>query len=360
METLYSKDKSGKFRHWTIYVEQEGEKVFITRKYGQIGGKETEVKTEITSGKNIGRSNETTKLEQASLEAQSTWKKQIEAGFTPDKDSLDSQVTVLPMLANKWEDRSHNISTPFFVQPKLDGVRMIIGKYQGEVKTLSRTGKVFNMPHIEEKVGPLLHEGEFLDGELFSNELTFQEITGVCGAKKNTSQHLSKLQFHVFDYFNIHVLSLTFEERARELFRFDNVVTLVPTFELSKKSDVLAFHERFASEGHEGIMIRDRKGLYTLNQRSSHLLKYKSFQTEEYTIIGASEGKGPDAGTVIWECECPKGSFSVRPRGTREQRTKWFQNYKMYVGKKLTVQFQNLTDCGLPRFPVGLAIRDYE
>jgi len=29
-------------------------------------------------------------------------------------------------------------------------------------------------------------------------------------------------------------------------------------------------------------------------------------------------------------------------------------------GKKLTVQFQNLTDCGLPRFPVGLAIRDYE
>jgi hypothetical protein len=31
-----------------------------------------------------------------------------------------------------------------------------------------------------------------------------------------------------------------------------------------------------------------------------------------------------------------------------------------YVGKKLTVRYQELTDEGLPRFPVGVAFRDYE
>ena len=360
METLYSKDKSGKVRYWKISVEDTTNGVFITRRYGQIDGKETVTSTEITSGKNIGRSNETTKLEQATLEAQSIYKKQLEAGFTPDKESLEGSIIILPMLANKWEDKSHNISEPFYVQPKLDGVRMIIGRHQGKILSLSRTGKVFKMSHIEEVVAPLLHEGEFLDGELFSDELTFQEITGVCGAKKNTSHNLSKIKYHVFDYINVHILNLTFDERTRELFRFDKIVNLVPTYEVSKKSDVQKWHDKFAAEGHEGIMIRDRRGVYTLNQRSSHLLKYKAFQTEEYTIIGASEGKGPDAGTVIWECGCPKGSFSVRPKGTREQRTEWFQQYERYLGKKLTVQFQNLTDRGLPRFPVGLAIRDYE
>ena len=357
---LYSRDKGGKTRFWAISVDNDPSGVFITRRYGQIDGKETVTRTEITSGKNIGRSNETTKLEQAALEAKSMYKKQVESGFTPNKDTLSEQVTVLPMLANKWEDRAHNISEPFFVQPKLDGVRMIIGRQQGEVKTLSRTGKVFKMPHIEQLVSQLLQDGQFLDGELFSDELTFQEITGVCGAKKNTSQNLSKIKFHVFDYFDVNNLDEPFEERIKKLFKFEKVVNLVPTFKILKKSEVQTWHDKFASEGHEGIMVRHSQGKYSLNQRSNHLLKYKAFQTEEYIIIGASEGKGPDAGTVIWECGCPKGSFSVRPKGTREQRTHWFQNYEKFLGKKLTVQFQNLTDGGLPRFPVGLAIRDYE
>ena len=352
MNTLYSCDKNGKVRHWTVSVEETSAGVFITRKYGQIGGKETVTSTEIKSGKNIGRSNETSALQQARLEAASLYKKQLEAGFTTDKGTL-GDVVILPMLANKWDDKRHNISEPFFVQPKLDGVRMIIGRRNDKVLTLSRTGKVFKMSHIEERVGPLLKEGQFLDGELFSDELTFQEITGVCGAKKNASQNLNKIQFHVFDYFELDNLEEPFSSRLEKMKRFDG---LVPTHLVRKKEDVSRWHDTFVSQGHEGIMVRDARGVYSLNQRSNHLLKYKSFQTEEYTITGASEGKGPDAGTVIWIC----GHFSVRPKGTREQRSEWFRNSARYIGKKLTVQFQNLTDDGVPRFPVGIAIRDYE
>ena len=214
MKTLYSRDKSGNVRHWTISVDETPDGVFITRKYGQVGGKETVTSSEVKSGKNIGRSNETSALEQATLEAQSIYKKQLEAGFTPDQSSLGDLI-ILPMLAHKWEERSKNISEPFFVQPKLDGVRMILGRRQGKVVSLSRTGKVFKMPHIEDALGPLLKEGEFLDGELFSKDLTFQEITGVCGAKK--SANIEKIQFHIFDFFDLGKLEETFEVRRKRL-----------------------------------------------------------------------------------------------------------------------------------------------
>ena len=37
-----------------------------------------------------------------------------------------------------------------------------------------------------------------------------------------------------------------------------------------------------------------------------------------------------------------------------------FEKGKSYIGKMLTVKYQELTDDGKPRFPVGINIRDYE
>ena len=52
--------------------------------------------------------------------------------------------------------------------------------------------------------------------------------------------------------------------------------------------------------------------------------------------------------------------FKARPKGTREQRTLWFDNADSYIGATLTVRYFEMTDDGIPRFPVGIAIRDYE
>ena len=50
--------------------------------------------------------------------------------------------------------------------------------------------------------------------------------------------------------------------------------------------------------------------------------------------------------------------FTVRPRGTMESRRKLFDNGNKYVGKMLTVIYQELTEEGKPRFPVGKDIRE--
>jgi DNA ligase-1 len=358
--TLYSLDKSGKERYWSVSVEKRDGSVFVTRRYGQVGGKETETSTEIRTGKNIGRSNETIPLQQAESEARSLWKKQVESGFVADRASL-CKIVVLPMLANKWEDKSKYISEPFYVQPKLDGVRMLVGKCDGRFVMMSRTGKAVNMPHVKAELIPMLQEGEFLDGENFTTERSFEQITGMCRTQ-NVHSDLEVIKFHIFDYFHIENLDCPFRERVAQLSRFKNLThsTVVPTEMITSKKLIQKKHDEYASHGYEGIMIRDLDGQYLLANRSNHLLKFKAFQTEEYEIVGAEEGKGRDVGTVIWVCQGPSGTFHVRPKGSVEERTRWFTNWKQYVGKRLTVQFQNLTNGGVPRFPVGITIRDYE
>ena len=57
----------------------------------------------------------------------------------------------------------------------------------------------------------------------------------------------------------------------------------------------------------------------------------------------------------------PRGNeFSVRPSATFEQRKIWFDDPNLIVGKKMTYQYQNLSEFGVPRFPEGKDIRDYE
>jgi len=360
LPTLYSCDKSGKVRYWKISVEKRNDVVHIVRRYGQIGGKETETSTEVTKGKNIGRSNETTPLQQANLESKSIWKKQTDAGFVESVDNVE-QLNLLPMLANKWEDKAKYISEPFFVQPKLDGVRMLVGKHNGKFVMMSRTGKAVKMPHVEAELSPLLREGEFVDGENYTNERSFEQITGMCRTQ-DVHSDLEVVKFHIFDFFNISYPNEPFSSRLSNMQKFSNLnhCVLVQTEWLDSRKKVQSKHDEYAAKGYEGIMIRDARGLYKLAERSNTLLKFKAFQTEEYTIISAEEGKGRDAGTVIWICSSDSGNFSVRPKGTVKERTEWLINKHEYIGKPLTVQFQNLTNGGIPRFPVGLVIRDYE
>ena len=83
----------------------------------------------------------------------------------------------------------------------------------------------------------------------------------------------------------------------------------------------------------------------------------------ECEIVGYKEGEGLEAGCVIWLCKtdgCQPKTFACRPRGTREDRHKLFKIAEDYIGKMLTVRYQEKTDEGLLRFPVGIAIRDYE
>ena len=366
LPTLYCKSKTGKTQVWNIQVI--GSTIRVS--YGYQDGATTVNEKTITAGKNIGKKNETTPEQQATSEARSTWDKKKTGGYAESLDdahvpgvadaaAVAAHEAILPMLAHDYHKRGKDIKFPCFVQPKLDGVRCI---FKNGVLT-SRQGKVFpNMDHITQDLKDV---DLVLDGELYSNTLNFQQFVGLVRKKKHNDaekQLLRQVKFHVYDCVN----DKPFSERnesinnlfSKRMYAFSEPLL---TEECKAKEDLKKFHDKYVAEGKEGLIIRNKDGLYQLAARSKDLQKYKEFEDAEYKVIGFTDGEGSEKGLVIWICETSAGkSFHVRPRGTHEARAEIFNEAKDYVGKSLTVRYQELTEEGIPRFPVGIAFRDYE
>ena len=326
MERLIREDKNGRQRFTDIHVEDLGDGTAdIVKTTGMVGSDKTIV----------SRTNVKTGYEKALARAKTMW-----------NNEKTKVVQILPMLANKWGERMKYISEPFYVQPKLDGVRLLVSN-KG---CFSRTGKpVEGVEHLAAS----LEDGEWLDGECYAPNMYFEDLTSAF--KMNPKS----LEFHAFDYFHTGRPDLPFAERQRILKKKTPIV--VDTFLVSKKSKISEYHDKFVEEGHEGIMIREATSTYEIGKRSNYLLKYKEFQTEEYEIVGAKTGHGRDADAVVWVCKTTSGhEFTVKPEGTIKARERYYKDRGKYIGNLLTVRFQNLTALGVPRFPVGVAIRDYE
>jgi len=320
MQRLIRKSKNGQDRFTDIHVEDnEDGTAYIVKTSGIVNGKETVSKTLVTTG-----------YEKAVARAKTMW-----------KNEKIKCTAILPMLANKWEERKNYISIPFYIQPKIDGVRLLVSNKGG----ISRTGKI--VPGTE-VWGKDLKEGEYLDGECYVENKTFEEITSLFKTDP------LKLEFHVFDYFDVNRPELTFDERLH------TGHCTVKTIKVQKKADLRKLHKAFVEDGFEGTMIRDKESVYEPGKRSNYLLKYKDFQTEEYEIVGYKVGTGREEGTAVWECKVGEHTFYAKPEGTMAYRRKLLKNKDKYMGKMLTVRFQNLSAYGVPRFPVGIAVRDYE
>jgi ATP-dependent DNA ligase len=381
---LYGEASTGKKKVWSIRVFDRDGSGIIETIHGYEDGKMQTNEREVSLGKNIGRKNATTPLQQAISEAKASWVKKRESGYTCDTDvnantdanteanSCDAEekektdnsgkgineAVPSPMLAHDYSKRGKDIVFPCYVQPKLDGTRCVA--FEG--KLFSRNRKSYpHLEHIQAELS-MLHPSTILDGELYSTELTFQEIVGMVKRetlKSGDETKQLKVKYHVYDM----IYNAPFEDRLLNLKRlfkkhkFKHLV-LVKT-DMCAKDEIKEKHAEYVSNGFEGLMLRNANGLYS-NARSIHLQKYKEFEDNEYVITGYEEGQGLEKGCVIWVCETDGKTFHVRPRGTREDRQQLFTNGASYVGKKLTVRFQELTSDGIPRFPVGISIRDYE
>jgi ATP-dependent DNA ligase len=193
---------------------------------------------------------------------------------------------------------------------------------------------------------------------LYSSKIPFEELSGLCRCIE-TRESIKCIQYLIFDMILLNDLNEGFQSRiGRLMFSDDDVIQIVPTHQCTSIDDIMEFHGSFVAAGYEGTIIRNRDGVYRMGYRSWDLQKYKTFMEEEFPIIGFTEGHGREKGTVVWQCATLDGrTFHVRPRGSMEHRTAMFKDADSYLGRPLTVIFQEYTSEGIPRFPVGKAIR---
>ena len=349
--TLYKNDM-----HWNIHVVVNE----IIREYGKINGKTITI-SKMVYGKNTGKSNATTDEEQAVLEANALYKKQIDKGYyckSKDENTKNkrSSMSILPMLAQTYSEKNKKkIKFPCFVQPKLDGIRMLI-KIENEIIFQSRTGKHIEGFHNIRNACKNISETVILDGEMYSHAHSFEQI---CSNFKNKKE--TELVYYVFDIIDS---SLTFEKRRLKYEKIvsdlkSKYITCVHTSVAENDSDSFSsMHDKYIEEGYEGLMIRNKDSFYKCDNRSYDLLKLKAFTDDEYNIIDIKEAPS-DTGTALIVCGGCK-EFTARPIGTKEYRSKILKDKKKLIGKKVTIRYQNLTENNIPRFPVAVAIRDYE
>jgi len=394
LPTIYGLEKNGKTKVWTARIYRDVLNGFATAEieYGQLDGKKQTTSREYTEGKNLGKKNETTPLQQCLSETRRKWQDKMEKeGYslvpptsksesnttdTTDTTDTTNAIKVFPMLAHTYEplsskNKKNGIVFPCYVQPKLDGLRCICymvpngSSNESKVVAQSRTGAYFEtMEHICEELRPILlkNPGLILDGELYTPDMPFEELAGLIKRKKTTDTNIKRIRYHIYD---VVMHAASYSERH------DRIVGTIPPADQCFYLEVVhtqlihdlnAFQQAFSeyvASGYEGIMLRNVAGPYRPNYRSHDLQKYKEFVEAEYPIVGFKEADGRDKGTVVWVCatdECRQ--FSVRPRGTQEQRRQWFQAGHKYQGKLLTVIYQELSELNVPRFPVGKAIRD--
>ena len=390
LPSLYRQRKDGKYQICNIsVVPGEGDEYEIHTLHGiEDGRKQTDV-TVVSSGKNIGKANETSVYEQALADAESKHKRKIKTGYSDTKTSIaDSKF--LPMLAHEYNKRVSSVfrakdkadikELTIVVQPKLDGIRASIYKdSKGVVQMYTRTGGV--LTHLGVNILPVfksMDKGLVIDGELYIEDGDIQKIAGAANKKDYDPERHDSLCFVIFDVYDKSNPELGFTERfknAKAFYREDYVFPVdlysfsmgtCKTFNVKTepdlKKEVEALHRSATDQGFEGVMVRIDSYPYLIQKRSIGLLKYKTFFDQEYEILDIiTPATGRCKGMAIYVCSTEKDlQFNVDSVGTATERRAIYDKKDSLIGKMLTVQYQDFTLDGKPRFPKGIVIRDYE
>lgn len=365
---LFSRDKNDKIKEWSVYVEDCKNHSIICCEYGYIDGKKTLSKTKIDTGKNIGKKNETTHLQQAVSEAKSKIEKKIKEGYSEninnkEKFEKSDNKILLPMLAQEYNKHKNKVKYPCYIQPKLDGYRMIYNPTDDSIR--SRTGAEFEIlkdSNVHKELKSLNLKCA-VDGEIYVHKTFAFEDYGILRKKKLGEKDISKLEmleYHIYDIVlenEIFSNRLELMEHIKDKLKNNDYryVKIVSTFKCTSDKDVKSYHEDYLQDGYEGTIVRNTEGKYKCKFRSYDLLKLKDFDDDEFKIVNFSfekDTKAKDNNLVVWICETSdKKKFNVQSKGTREERQELYKNADKYIGKMLWVQYFGLTSEGIPRFP---------
>lgn len=358
-KTLFGVDKNGGVKVWSVWTE--GSEVVV--EHGKVDGK-LQSKRTTCKPKNVGRANETSPSEQATLEAQSKWNKQYDKYYRETKEEAQALLTEGVMLAQDYTKKPHFLEEAFYCAPKLDGLRVKTEKTGEGLQWCSRGAKTYPIPEqILPELELLMEKCNLtqVDGEGIVYGVKLQKIQS-CIKKPNTLT--SQVVYEIFD---IPMLAVVWWKRWEKLQEVQKVIEelglqyikVVPHV-LVSKSELDVKLQEYLAEEFEGIMMRNLGGMYEFqNKRSNDLLKYKLMFDDEARVIACKEDKNGQ-GLFTMEYKSPhKGNivtFELSMNGSQEDNT--FAKLNSRIGEWVNFKYQDFTEDGIPTFARGLYFRE--
>lgn len=381
MDILVSKDNKGKIRVVEIgYEWVDARKGYvIKRNTYQYGGKIT-VQPEIWVF--LGKAKRTV-TEQVKLEYNSHLKKYQDKGYKllPTNININQADKVGEFVAVTMSDgvsdsngfkkhmlakQSDKVATSVFdkvkywyASRKIDGVRASFLLRDGEVVTASRGGQHYDYSTMHIRKHPLM-EALFkenpdlvLDGELYQHGKSLQQISGAARLEKDAVR-CEGLQYYIYDVMDA---TKTFEERLEVLhdiqsdlnlsdFNPEMVYTnnalqvqMVPHEKVVGWTNIQKIHDRYVSEGFEGVVIRDPSKPYSFGGRGNSMIKVKMYRESTFKVIGIEDGLR-EIDDICFICETPFGNtFKAKPMGSREVKLNYVNNFSEYLNGYGDVKF---------------------
>lgn len=364
METLYTKQGS-KLRQWTVFTE--GDEVVV--QHGQVGGKLTEKRYKATP-KNESRSNATTAEQQAVLEAEAKYVKQLKSGYSTTPEEAEAFQPFFPMKAQSYEDQAHKIKYPCIIQPKLDGQRLMVDK---DGNAWSKQGEPLELPKHWVNVKKLAIRHGGLDGEIYAGlkhkgGLALQEIIS---AFRKPNENTRKLKYYVYDIPS----EASQEDRYQSLMQLEmevgdenfNDVVVNAGIYVEDEQEANLEHFSLVEEKYEGSVYRNLDGIYEFDKRSYNLIKRKPRQDGEAIVVSVTQDKNED-GVLL--CQAVNGKqtgvqFECLMRKDAHETVNYrkYSNALMLIGKAITYQYEDIGEDtekgrGKPQKPVGVAVRE--
>jgi DNA ligase-1 len=339
---------------------------------GYTGMKMTEsAPTIVRVGKNIGKKNETNVLMQAINECSSKQSAKLKAGYsesvTQSSEVSPDQVP-FPMAVKSWKDHKAKLSYPLYIQPKLDGIRMIAKWVNSEVVLYTRrlhsiTGFAKIKADLKKMFIASGKTSFIVDGELYSHGMNLQTISGIVRNESISEKEKEVLKYHVFDCFDVSKQSMGFATRIGVLSGFvgtikSTEIILNDTISVATTEMADQYFARVTADGYEGIIYKsaDRPYDFDFNKekRSMWYLKRKRQEDSEFAIAGYTQGKGKDLGCIVFELLGPSNKvFNCVPNGTYAYRKQLYltacESFDTSFKNKLAkVVYDDLSTDGVP------------
>ena len=288
------------------------------------------------------------------------------------------------MLADDSKKHEKKMTGEVFVEPKLDGVRVITvcDVERDEVKMYSRNGKELNnFPKIYEQFDAMLDQLDqsmVFDGEVMSDDFQtlMREIHRKGGAKTDDAV-LNLFDCLPLDDFKACGSNNTLAQRKQWLdgYRFGPNISrvehiLIDLDDEDGQKQFADYNRLCIDKGFEGIMIKPVTGVYEC-KRSALWLKVKPFIEVSLKVVDTEEGTGRNAGrlgALIVEGE-DDGKFirtNVGSGLSDDDRTEYWKAKDKLIGQIVEVradaitQNQDATDEWSLRFPRFLRFRGFE
>jgi DNA ligase-1 len=353
---MYKISKTGKFQVWRGWLDKD--KVIV--QFGTEGGKGQQ-KSYKAKQKNIGKANETTGQQQASLELTALYEKQEKNKhyrYTKEEAQVIVESCIIPMKIINYKDHYEKVKYPCYVSIKANGSRAM---FKGS-EVISKAGIIedFKVEHIQQQIEQLSSD---VDGEVYRHGWSLQRIQS---ARNKPNTDTPELGLVIFD---IPTKDSPIEDRVASLRRLRKEIHQKGlnslTVHVPKKchdEEHLNYIFNHVTPDWEGVVIWNVGSYYEFGVRSNKVLKWKPRYDAEAKVVEVTEDKNGNGILHLLACDrlnnVPFKCMMKVNRRDGDSYPRDLKSMKDLCSQWITFSYEELSDDGIPTKPVGECPRE--